>query len=95
MDKLQSFTWDPKKDLANQKKHGVSFFEAAESFLDPKGFALQDEKHSCGEKRMYWIGRSKVGRILTTRFTLRGECIRIIGSGMWREFRELYYEKTK
>jgi hypothetical protein len=33
MDEVR-FIWDPKKDRANIKKHGVSFNEAATVFLD-------------------------------------------------------------
>ena len=29
------FTWDPRKALANIRRHGVAFETAAEVFLDP------------------------------------------------------------
>ena len=32
-----------------------------------------DRKHSGGEKRFYWIGRTAKGRVLTTWFTRRGD----------------------
>ena len=28
------FTWDPRKDAANQRKHGITFAEAETVFLD-------------------------------------------------------------
>jgi uncharacterized DUF497 family protein len=28
------FAWDPRKDRANQKKHGIGFIEAKTVFLD-------------------------------------------------------------
>lgn len=31
------FVWDPAKELANRRKHGVSFGEAATSFVDDRG----------------------------------------------------------
>ena len=32
---MESFEWDPEKDLLNQAKHGVSFAEAQLAFADP------------------------------------------------------------
>lgn len=89
------FDWDLDKELKNIRKHRVSFMEAVESFLDPHGFQLTDSKHSAHETRSYWVGRISTGRILTTRFTKRGNKIRIIGSAEWRKFRRLYHETTK
>ena len=89
------FEWDLSKELANMGKHEVTFSEAVESFLDPEGFQLVDEKHSVGEQRLYWVGRISTGRVLTTWFTQRGSKIRIIGSAEWRKFRRLYDETTK
>jgi len=88
------FEWDADKAEENQRKHQVGFAEAAETFSDPRGFVLRDEKHSHGEERFYWVGKSDLDRILTTRFT-RSNIIRIIGSGEWREYRKIYNEKTK
>lgn len=89
------FEWDADKADENLRKHKVSFAEAAESFADPLGFVLSDYKHSKTEERFYWVGKSETGRIITTRFTKRGDNIRIIGAAEWRDFRRLYNEKTK
>ena len=89
------FEWDAVKELLNIKKHGVSFLESVETFLDPNGFQMKDLKHSEAESRSYWIGKSKSDRVLTTWFTRRGNLIRIIGSAEWRKFWRLYYETTK
>lgn len=83
------FEWD------DNKEHKVSFLEAVDSFFDPQGFQMVDENHSDKEKRYYWVGMSKSGRVLTTYFTKRGNKIRIIGSAEWRKFRRLYYETTE
>ena len=88
------FEWDASKEADNLRKHKVSFAEAVESFFDPHGLLLVDDKHSRLEERFYWVGRSSSGRVLTTRFTRRGNTIRIIGSAEWREFRRLYHEKA-
>jgi uncharacterized DUF497 family protein len=89
------FEWDADKAEENLRKHKVSFAEEAETFSDPHGFALSDRKHSTVEERYYWVGMSESGRILTTRYTKRRGKIGIVGSGEWREFRKVYYEKTK
>jgi uncharacterized DUF497 family protein len=89
------FEWDATKELANIKKHGIPFADAVETFFDPKGFQMVDRKHSQGERRFYWIGKSNTGRVLTTWFTRRGNTIRIIGSAEWRKFRRVYHETTE
>jgi uncharacterized DUF497 family protein len=89
------FEWDLFKEMANLRKHGVAFSESVESFFDPHGFQLVDVKHSREEGRFYWVGKSEAGRVLTTRFTRRGNKIRIIGSPEWRKFRRFYHETTK
>ncbi|CAI4031360.1 BrnT family toxin [Nitrospira tepida] len=89
------FEWDLSKELRNIRKHGVTFSEAVESFLDKKGFQLVDAKHSVKEKRLFWVGQTSTGRLITTRFTMRGSRIRLIGSAEWRKFRRLYDERTK
>ena len=89
------FEWDLGKETENLRKHRVSFAEAVESFYDPEGFLLVDEKHSTTEERFYWVGKTLSDRVLTTRFTRRGARIRIIRSAEWRAFRRLYDEKAK
>ena len=89
------FEWDLSKEMANVRKHGVTFSEAVGCFFDAHGFQLVDAKHSREEGRFYWVGKSEAGQVLTTRFTRRRNKIRIIGSAEWRKFRRLYYETTK
>jgi hypothetical protein len=74
------FDWDDNKDEANHAKHGVSFAEAQMAFLDPRRVIARDLGHSRDEDRLYCIGQTKRG-ILTVRFTIRDEVIRIIGAG--------------
>lgn len=86
-----SFEWDEAKDIANQRKHGVSFSEAQYAFLDERRVIAEDLTHSEQEKRYYCFGadRERTG-ILTVRFTHRTGCIRIIGAGYWRKGRKVY-----
>ena len=83
------------KEIENLKKHGVDFMEAIETFSDPNGFQLKDVKHSIVEMRFFWVGKSRKGKVITARFTRRGNVIRIIGAAAWRKFGRLYNERTK
>jgi uncharacterized protein len=46
---MSRFEWDEEKNLVNQRKHGISFEEAATIFEGPV-FSLEDEGHQ-GEVR--------------------------------------------
>jgi uncharacterized protein len=59
-----TFTWDPRKDAANQRKHGISFAEAQSAFLDDEALLLDDPDHSEAEDRFVLIGLSQQLRIL-------------------------------
>jgi hypothetical protein len=89
------FEWDLSKEIENLEKHGIAFVDAASTFSDPDGFLLRDTRHSDSEERYFWVGKSGGGKILTTRFTLRGDVVRIFGSALWRKFGRLYNERAK
>ena len=89
-----TFIWDMKKSIENVLKHGVSFEIAQQVFFDEKRKIFIDEKHSEQEKRYYCYGIVE-GEILTVRFTIRGEDIRIIGAGYWRKGKKIYYENQQ
>jgi hypothetical protein len=86
-----SFIWDTSKSVENVTKHGVSFEIAQNAFFDKNRKIFFDEKHSDQEKRYYCYGMVD-GEILTVRFTIRADKIRIIGAGYWRKGRKIYYE---
>ena len=52
------FDWDPKKDAANQRKHGVSFQEASTVFSDEHALLIDDPDHSEEEERFILLGLS-------------------------------------
>jgi uncharacterized protein len=52
------FDWDSNKAAANEQKHGVSFAEAQEVFLDPNALDRFDADHSIIELRYNIIGLS-------------------------------------
>lgn len=51
-----NFEWDDDKAEANERKHGVSFYEAADILMDPDGdhFHIDDDDsaHADGEDRI-------------------------------------------
>jgi uncharacterized DUF497 family protein len=50
------FEWDDRKAEVNLRKHGVSFVEAREVFLDEFGLDDYDQDHSDQEHRFVRIG---------------------------------------
>ena len=61
---LQFFSWDEDKEIANEKKHGVSFREAVSVFKDPNILIKRDYDHSYDEDRFIIIGLSEKLRLL-------------------------------
>jgi uncharacterized protein len=61
---MAEFSWDPKKNLSNIKKHGVSFEEAKTVFLDDYAIRYFDPDHSEKEDRFIMLGISATLRIL-------------------------------
>ena len=89
-----TFSWDSRKEFLNIAKHGVSFTEASEVFTDPFVIHLEDPNHSCEEDRFYAVGKTRRGRILTIRYTVRDKIIRIYGAAQWRKWRKYYEQNT-
>lgn len=58
------FEWDPAKDSANRRKHGISFEEAASAFSDERGRLIADPDHSGDEDRFVLLGMSVQARVL-------------------------------
>lgn len=86
------FEWDDNKNKENQLKHGISFYEAQQAFLDPNRLVAEDLEHSTDEPRYYCFGKVNDG-IITVRFTYREHKIRIIGAGYWRKGRRIYEQE--
>jgi uncharacterized DUF497 family protein len=84
------FEWDDKKDKANQRKHGISFAEAARVFLDEHRKEKLDER-SLDEERWITVGLLD-GHEIVVAFTLRDEVVRLISArGADRYEREDYW----
>ena len=81
--------WDEAKNLANKKKHGVSFEEARVLFEDARDYLeIFDEAHSDEEDRFIAVGPVARGVVLVV-YTIRDDedTIRII-SARWATKRE-------
>ena len=72
--------WDESKNLLNQKRHRVSFEEAATVFADPLEIMIDDRDHSFVEHRFISIGESFKRRLLVVSYTERDDEIRIISA---------------
>ena len=74
-------TWNPEKATENDRKHGVSFEEACEVFLDPLARTVEDTTHSIdGEARFKTVGYSNQGRLLAVIHSEEEDVIRIISA---------------
>ena len=90
-----TFEWDENKNQANMTKHGVSFEDAQYVFFDKNRIIRKDIEHSTNtEERFFCFGKTDKG-IITVRFTIRKNNIRIFGAGLWREGRGLYEKSNK
>lgn len=87
------FEWDPQKASLNLEKHDVSFSDAVKVFEDEDRLIEFDTTHSKTEKRYHCYGWVE-GRVLTVRFTVRAETVRIIGAAYWRKGKKKYEQKN-
>jgi uncharacterized DUF497 family protein len=69
--------FDPKKDAANLKKHGVSLSEGDGVLNDPLAITVEDESAE-GEQRFVTIGTNVFGLLMVVVHTPRGDKARII-----------------
>ena len=88
------FEWDEEKDRENRRKHRIGFVEAQHAFADPKRVIARDLAHKQDEERFFCFGQVGDG-ILTVRFTVRGDVIRVFGAGYWRKGKRVYEEQNQ
>jgi uncharacterized DUF497 family protein len=76
-------TWDRAKNLANQKRHGISFQEASELFRSGVDYLERfDDDHSGLEDRFIAIGPIRRGLVMVVWTERDGDVVRII-SARW------------
>jgi uncharacterized protein len=91
------FDWNPAKDQANLRKHGVSFETAITAFDDPWALVAPDPKHSAAEPREWLIGEADGGKVLVVVFTkrLQDQVCRIISARPASRRERNRYEELK
>lgn len=77
-----NFEWDENKNRLNQRKHGISFEEAASVFYDEYAVLFDDPDHSEEEDRFLIIGTTGTEKICIVSHCYRGNegTIRIISA---------------
>ncbi|HEV7768800.1 MAG TPA: BrnT family toxin [Thermoanaerobaculia bacterium] len=75
--------WDYAKNVANQRKHGVTFEEASELFQSGVDYLeIFDDEHSVAEDRFIAIGPIRCGLVLVIWTERDEETVRIL-SARW------------
>lgn len=87
-----TYSWDPNKAAANQKKHRIRFSDAVAVFEDDLAVTMPDDEP--GEDRYVTVGADFLGRVLTVVFTWRGSEIRIISARKATARERMQYEGT-
>ena len=86
------FEWDPDKARENERKHGVSFEEAATCFDDPNGCYLRNEAPSY-EDRLILIAVSSRSRLLfVVHAEVERDAIRIVSARTASPAQRVIYE---
>ena len=87
------FEWNTLKAVTNQRKHGISFDEAASVFFDPLSATGDDPDHSLEERRFVIFGISSSGRLLVVGHTVHGDTIRVITARLATPAERKLYEE--
>ena len=70
-------TFDPRKNAANVRKHGVSLSDGDGVLRDPLALTVEDIAAE-GEQRFVTIGMNALGQLRVVAFAYRGDGVRII-----------------
>ena len=91
------FLWDPNKNLANIKKHKISFEEAKTVFYDDNARLIPDPEHSVTEERFIILGITNKLRLLIVVHTYKenDDVIRIISAQKATKAESKYYYEVK
>jgi len=86
------FEWDKRKAQSNFEKHGVTFEEAAEVFLDP--FHVVGDASANQEDREFALGYSLAERLLLVVHLEKSSIVRIISARVATRNERRLYEQT-
>ncbi len=85
-------TFDPKKNAANLKKHGVSLAAGDGVLNDPLALTIEDDAAE-GEQRFVSIGMNTFGSLMVVVYTHRGGAVRLISVRKAEPKERRVYEK--
>jgi len=85
------YEWDPAKEWANRKKHGVAFADAVIALEDELALTKRDA-NGREETRFLSLARDAQDRLLVPVFTFRGDRIRIISTRRATPRQRRHYE---
>jgi len=86
--------WDPRKAIANLRKHGVDLAEAGTVLHDEQAITITDES-SAAEDRFVTLGMDALGRVLVVVYTWRGDRPRLISARKATPRERRHYEGTR
>ena len=93
------FEWDFTKNAENIKKHGISFEQAQEVFLDPLHLSVLDARFSNFEERWVTMGATENGEVVVVAHLyfveVREEKIRTISARRATPRERRQYEKVE
>lgn len=84
--------FDPKKNTANLRKHGVSLSEGDGVLNDSLALTIEDDSME-GEQRFVTIGMNLFGSLMVVIWTPRGEEVRVISVRKTEPKERRAYEK--
>lgn len=86
------FSYDPAKEAANVKKHGVSFSDAEGVFEDPLAATVEDPDAE-GEQRFVAAGLGSAGQLLVVVYAERKDEYRLISARRATRKERIHYER--
>jgi uncharacterized protein len=88
------FEWDETKARSNQRKHGITFAEAATAFGDKLMVTKPDTREPYHAERFFSIGLSEGRQLLAISHVDTGEVIRIISARPATSWERKDYEEN-
>jgi uncharacterized protein len=94
-----NFEWDSTKAESNLDKHGLTFEEAAEVFLDALHVSIFDVEHSEHEERWVTLGKNSKGQLIVVIHTFEEQdnqkaTLRIISARKATKHEQQQYEES-
>ncbi|NOT11919.1 MAG: BrnT family toxin [Methylococcaceae bacterium] len=94
-----NFEWDSDKAQSNFAKHGITFEEAAEVFLDRLHLSVFDDEHSENEERWCTLGKNSKGHLIVVIHTFEEHnnqkaALRIISARKATNHEQQQYEEN-